>query len=127
MTTYMRDLVPWSIIYGVQNERHAREIQAKTEECITAQTQATVLACMILKMMLNTSSGEWGNSNSEIWRYWDVVKKHITPDQIDDTVATMLSNHRTLLEERYPNMSDAFMSIFELDIHTRSQMLKALL
>jgi transcriptional regulator CtsR len=123
----MRDLVPWSIIYGAQNERHSREMEAKNEECTTAQNLAHTLAHMVLSMMLNTASVEWQDRNSEIWRYWDVVKKHVTTEQIDNIVASMLSNHRKILNERYPTMVEAFMNLFEMDITNRARILKALI
>lgn len=111
----MRDLVPWSIIYGAQNERHAQEI-------INIYTQhrkdVHLMVCTILETFFSTQS--FYQPLTKLWTgVWPLIRDHVD-------VADINALEETYLKER-PHTIQAFQAYYERDIETRARYLRSLI
>lgn len=86
----VRDLVPWSLIYGAQNERHERELQAA--HCSSAATHHAL--CMaVLDIFFKAPVSDFNDPMSLLWAtYWPLISPSITLKDIATAKAAHLSN-----------------------------------
>jgi hypothetical protein len=79
----MRDLVPWSLIYGEQNKQHDSEIKKLKDELkhISRAIVRRFLLCCIVDLK---------NRNSDVWSDWKLVKKHLTIQDLNIVESDLL-------------------------------------
>ena len=78
----LQDVVPWSLIYGAQNERHQQEIQQLQKEIQKQEERFTALASFIAQDLIMCSTADFINRQSLRWKRWEYVKGMHTRDTI---------------------------------------------
>ena len=90
----MKDLVPWSLIYGIQNDNHLNDISF-IQEKLNSRTRQ--LAIMIVDKIIGTSTYNFNRFSSSDWENWNNNIDIITIADID--IAT--TNHIALIDKEY--------------------------
>lgn len=83
----IRDILPWSLVYGAQNEQHSKELKALEVRCTELEVEVKELSCMAVRRFLLSSLVDFANRGSNAWKDWRRVKKNITADDIKDVEA----------------------------------------
>jgi hypothetical protein len=107
-----RDLAPWSIIYGVQNDRH---------ECEVAQLHVELrkLAQIVLTNVFMTTDFYWSTTYSSTYTQWPLIAKYITEEDVDRI--------ETGFAEKRPYEVDNLQRYYERDIHIRADYIRLLI
>lgn len=83
----MRDLVPWALVYGAQNERHAKEIDDLNRRCSELEVTIKELSCMAVRRLLLCCVADFADRGSQPWNDWQRAKKNLTADDIREIEA----------------------------------------
>lgn len=101
----LKDIVPWSLIFGIQNERHANELQNMT--------------LVLLEVCLDSSICDFNNTKSSLWRrLWPLIHKNISIKDIDACIVKMMKD---VLHEH-----PSFINLYQKELQARASVLKHL-
>jgi len=96
MSYSLIDVIPWSLIYGAQNERHSQEIDELETRLETRlldyQNNIDKNIEFLLDLMFNASTSDFNDIHSNIWVMFLNQKLFITDDKIDKACQKFLSN-----------------------------------
>ena len=81
----MKDILPWSLIYGEQNKKHDVEIKNLKEEL-------NKIARLIVRQFLVCCLVDLNNPNSDAWSNWRAVKQHLTLKDLLSVEADLLKD-----------------------------------
>jgi hypothetical protein len=107
-----RDLVPWSIIYGAQNDMHEREVMQLHEEL-------RKLALTVLTNVFTTTDFYWSTTYSSTYTQWPLIAKYITEEDV--------KRFETEYSDKRPYEVDNLQRYYERDIHIRADYIRALI
>jgi hypothetical protein len=74
----MQDAVPWTFIYGAQNERHRKEVQKLTNKCKTMRS-------LLIRQLLSSQNLAFDMSEPDTWIIWQMIKVDLTVDEIESS------------------------------------------
>ena len=86
----MQDMIPWSLIYSAQNDKHKSEIASKDKEIIQERIKSHQFACFAVRNLLDSCSFEFCKEDSEVWIQFKAVIAIICEADIDDALDKML-------------------------------------
>jgi hypothetical protein len=93
MSYSLIDVIPWSLIYGAQNEKHSLEINELETRLVDYQNNIDKNIEFLLDSLINTSTADFNNFHSNIWIMFLNQKQFITAEKIDKACQKFLSNN----------------------------------
>ena len=119
MSYSMQDIVPWSLIYSAQNEKHESEMKLMQDKLNNEKTRSHHLAYMMIVNLLNASREDVNVSDSDPWKQFNSVVDIIMKEDIDNAVVEVVIELRAFCSIDF----DIRHSITE--IHRRAQICKS--
>jgi hypothetical protein len=80
----MQDIVPWSLIYGAQNEGHQLDIRQKNEELVRERVRTHQLACIVVKNLIGSSTASFVDEESCEWKTFMSIADIVSDVDIDN-------------------------------------------
>ena len=90
MAYSMQDIIPWSLIYSAQNDKHEAEIVKKNEELNIEKERTRQLARVIIRNLLGSCTHSFNYIKSDVWQDFMSVKDIISDVDIDITRIAIL-------------------------------------
>jgi hypothetical protein len=83
MAYCMRDIVPWSLVFAAQNERHEADVALKNDQLQRVRDEKAALARIIIRHLLNAPNTAFSDARSAVWQDALLVKGFIVERDVD--------------------------------------------
>jgi hypothetical protein len=87
----MQDIIPWSLIYSAQNDKHNSEIKLLQDKLNNEKTRMRKLAYMMIVNLLNSSVYDFGDFACDSLTNFNAVVDIITKEDIDTAVIEVIA------------------------------------
>ena len=91
MNFSMQDIVPWSLIYSAQNDKHQSEIHLMEANLDNKNIRMRQFAYMMVVNLLNSSSNDFDDNDSDVWKHFTAVVDILNNEDIDAATVEVIT------------------------------------
>lgn len=95
----IRDLVPWSLVYGAQNERHDDEMSAMKHKIYELEQALNKMCIHDVKKILLSCPLDFNDKTSGIWSNLELIKTRLTLADIRSILGELIAEYKDIQEE----------------------------